>query len=455
MRQVAGFDLFEVQFTKDGALHDRGEADALLAHVRDHAVTDLLVLAHGWNNDMREARTLYSRLLGSVAQVMPSAGPGIADRSWVVLGALWPSKKFADEQFIAGGAASVDLPAADEDLLDMLEDLKGVFDAEDADERLQEAKALVGQLETHESAQERFVDLVRGALPPDIASDEDAADIFLSTPGREVLQRLSTPDVPGDVPDEDTAPGGARGPGGAATMRSSATDSGVPSVGEAAGFFGDLFADMRGAARNLLNLATYYQMKARAGHVGMRGVHPLLRDARAIRSDVRLHLVGHSFGGRLAAAAALGTEDDPPLAVDSLTLLQAAFSHYGFADDYGGGASGLFRPVLARQLVRGPILVTHTVNDKAVGMAYPLASRLARQVGAGLGDAGDRYGGIGRNGAQKTPEARAGALLGLDGVYALDAGSIHNLRADEFIGNHSDVAGREVAHALLAAMSVI
>jgi len=49
--------------------------------------------------------------------------------------------------------------------------------------------------------------------------------------------------------------------------------------------------------------------------------------------------------------------------------------------------------------VAGPILITHTANDKAVGIAYALASRISGQTGAALGDATDVFGGIGRNGA--------------------------------------------------------
>jgi hypothetical protein len=104
--------------------------------------------------------------------------------------------------------------------------------------------------------------------------------------------------------------------------------------------------------------------------------------------------------------------------------------------------------------VTGPALITHTDNDRAVGLAYPLASRIARQVAAGLGDANDRYGGIGRNGAQKTPEAVNAVLLGSSGSYTLERGGMYNLRSDDFISDHSDVTGPEVAHALLAAITV-
>ena len=61
MQQLAGFPYFEVQFTREGRVHDRAEADALLDFVGQGGVTDLFVLAHGWNNDMADARALYAK----------------------------------------------------------------------------------------------------------------------------------------------------------------------------------------------------------------------------------------------------------------------------------------------------------------------------------------------------------------------------------------------------------
>jgi hypothetical protein len=83
-----------------------------------------------------------------------------------------------------------------------------------------------------------------------------------------------------------------------------------------------------------------------------------------------------------------------------------------------------------------------------VGVAYPLASRIANDAAAALGDENDPYGGMGRNGAQKTQEAIAGVLCDLDGQYAFTPGAVFNLRADQFIGDHSDITGHQVTYAL-------
>jgi len=102
--------------------------------------------------------------------------------------------------------------------------------------------------------------------------------------------------------------------------------------------------------------------------------------------------------------------------------------------------------------VSGPILVSHTVKDLAVGLAYAIASRIAGQNAAAIGDANDPFGGLGRNGAQHTPEAKDGDLLAVGGKYSLVAPTkIFNLKADSIIGGHSDIVKPEIAFALLQA----
>ena len=207
------------------------------------------------------------------------------------------------------------------------------------------------------------------------------------------------------------------------------------------------------AARNLLNYSTYYLMKERAGTVGRRGVNGVLRQLKAIEPDLRVHLAGHSFGARLVTAAADGPAGATAVPCESMLLIQAAFSHNAFAEKFDGSRNGVFRSVLTEHKIRGPIAVTFTINDRAVGIAYPLASRVAGQDASRLGDAADIFGGLGRNGAQHTPEAVPGTLLPLSGHYTFQAGTIYNLNADAVIHDHSDISHDEVAFALLATIT--
>lgn len=400
------FPFVAVEFESDGSVHDEAQVEA--ARTVAEGADDVLVLVHGWNNDMPAALSLYERLTDNIDAVRGEVD-GAAGRKIVVIGVLWPSIKWADEDDIAGGGASA---------ADAAEKLVTDIGSRDLDPTVaDQLQQLVPQLDTSADARQKYLDLLRTQLPGDGTGEEDAPPpALLEGDADTVFERASR---------AGGLSGAGRAEGGAAAV----------SLG---GFLR--------AARNLLNLTSYYTMRDRAGTVGANGIAPLLEQLSG--DGRRIHLVGHSFGARAASAAADATNAP----VHSLVLLQGAFSHFAFADNWNGdGADGLFRAVPSR--IRGPMVVTHTRNDKAVGLAYAIASRLARQVAVDIGGPDDRYGGVGRNGALKTPEALAQAtLLPVGGDYAFEPRRISNLRADAFVSGHSAVAGREVAYALLTAM---
>ena len=441
MQNLKGFPYFEVEFNKTGKSHDPDQVKALTDFLAEGGTTDLFVISHGWNNDMADARDLYLRFFDCARQVLDSkAVAGISKRKFAIMAVLWPSAKFADKELIASGAASAGSPITNDFLRDELESMKKVFNTPKARTALDKAKLLVPKLEDSKKARTEFADLLRSILPKKASPDVDAASDFSKLPGDEILQRLSKP-----VPATLSKPGAG---GRAAMIGGGAAVSG----GGAAGV-GQFFSGIKSGASHLLNLTTYYQMKERSGVVGSTGVNRVLRSIRAQNPNIKLHLIGHSFGGRLVTAAAAGPEDQPPVKVDTLTLLQAAFSHYGFSERYDGTNNGFFRKVVAGKTVSGPTLITCTQNDMAVGKMYPLASLLAGQVAAALGDKNDKYGGIGRNGAQKTPEASDGTLLDLGSPYQFQAGKLHNLNSDAIIKGHSDICHNEVVYAILNAVS--
>ena len=471
MKDLHGFPYAEVEFTKDGKVHDEGQVTALLEGLATESPTDLIAIAHGWNNDMDDARSLYDRFFAETRTLLDAgAVPGLAARRIAVLGMLWPSKKFAEEEVIAGGAASFGGGGDDQAaVLEQLDLLGAMLDDPTTDAAIAEAKKLAVNLETSEPDRDRFVDLVRDLLSAESADPEDASAALLARdgatapyqlPGKEVLQRLSNPLLPGPGAGPGTGLGAGAGSGsgfsgGAAGGIGNWGDlSAGPGVGGAAGFsLGGAIGSITSGARKLLNFATYYKMKDRAGTVGRKGVNDVLRRVREAQPELKLHLVGHSFGGRLVTAATAGPDGKPAIKPETLTLLQAAFSHNGFAVDYEGDHDGYFRRVVADGMVAGPTLITCTVNDIAVGKLYPIASQIAGQVAAALGDKNDIYGGIGRNGAQKTPEAVDGSLLDTGSTYTFTPGKLFNLTADAFIGGHSDITKPQVAYAVLAAMA--
>ena len=421
----------EVEFTKQGAVHDRTQIDSLQSMNDDEGISDLIVVSHGWNNDMSEARRLYRKLLDLVQRQFEASQIDFEGRVLGVLAVLWPSKKFADRELIASGAAGLGGALGDEAVIADIKELSDAFDVPDADAIVDQLTALVPRLEDSPQAQREFADLARRLLvdSSDAEVQSELPRQLREMPGDELLPELGKPDL-----SQMVAPG-------------------EPSdIGTAAGL-GSFLSGIKGGALTLMNLLTYYQMKDRAGVVGMRGLRPVLDEVVNHHPQTKLHLVGHSFGARLVTAAILGDANAPRLEVASLTLLQGAFSHNGLAANYDQkGHDGFFRLVMTDHRVSGPVVITHTINDRAVGLAYPIASRIAGQDAAGIGDAQSLFGGMGRNGAQHTPEAVAGVLGPSGTVYDFRPGKVHNLLADQTISSHGDVDNAAVAGALAAAI---
>jgi pimeloyl-ACP methyl ester carboxylesterase len=443
MTDVSGFPYFEVQFDEHGQIEVPAQADALKKHIRTGpTAAELIVFAHGWNNDEEDARQLYRGLLSAVRAELTAARVEGIPADLAVLAVLWPSKKFADTEVVASPAAGLASAISDAALVEQIDNLREATTSLESRAKLDTAKVLIPDLEDSPKAQAKFADLIRSVLPSPQKglTEEDTSQKFFSLDGGDLMDRLAKP-VPLDVPQREGA-------------ELEGNTDGLGEQGGAAGL-GNFFTGVRSAARNLLNYSTYYLMKERAGTVG-DGVNALLRQLRDIRTDLKIHLVGHSFGARLVTTAARGSDSDTGLTIHTIVLLQAAFSHNAFAvnfDDEEEGRTGDFRRVVAGKLVRGPALISHTVNDRAVGLAYPIASRIAGDDAAWLGDKDSRFGGLGRNGAQHTPEASARSLLAVQDKYEFEGGKVYNLQADRFIGHHGDIVNPEVAHAIVSAIT--
>ena len=138
----------------------------------------------------------------------------------------------------------------------------------------------------------------------------------------------------------------------------------------------------------------------------------------------------------------------------SLTLLEAAFSHFGFSADNGRGAAGFFREVIERQVVKGPFVSTFSAEDTVVGKAYSIMSRLAGDNTRDIGDAFDEFGGIGRNGPLKTAEVVTARLHTPGTPYDFQPRLINNLDGSGgLIRNHGDVTNETVTYAFASAVA--
>lgn len=417
--ELSGIPYQMVQFGRSGELIDGGEVEAAKTMLTERGVTDVLVLSHGWNNNIASAQARYERLLGHVRSLLDGELRGaFAGRSLAAIGVVWPSMRYTDPDQIPGRAASSDLRAALADEIDAARTFLADDDAHPLRPVLDELRDQLASIEDRVGLRHTLAEAVRTQLGASVAAQEE-------------------PDVDSrDLKDTKIE------------TRLSANLEGVE-VAEAGQAAGGFSAGPFQIVRNLLNLSTYYEMKDRAGTVGLSGVRPLLRALRQVRPGVRLHLVGHSFGGRLVSAAALGTDGDESLPIDSLHLLQAAFSQFAFGERTERAPEGHFRRVVRDGHVTGPILVTHTKNDRAVGVAYVIASALRGQNASGFGDQNDPFGAIGSNGA-----INAGAefqVLSDTEPATFQPGRVYNLHAD-LIPNHGDVEQRAVVRAVMLGM---
>src|ERR1017187_3576948 len=127
MSVIAGFPNFEVRFNKDAQLVDAADVTQLLDFLTANPVSDLFVFAHGWNNDMDDARALNPAFFERVQAALTSGKPpGLANRRFAVVTVLWPSKKYANSDLSPGGAASLESPEVLY-VQAQLEGLKSVF----------------------------------------------------------------------------------------------------------------------------------------------------------------------------------------------------------------------------------------------------------------------------------------------------------------------------------------
>ncbi|QOV39400.1 serine-threonine protein kinase [Streptomyces ferrugineus] len=424
---------WELTFDADGD-PDAGRRDRLLAGVMRQHVRDLIVFAHGWNSDRSGATRLYDGFFAPIPRLVPRAKVGFA-------GVVWPSMRFSDEpipDFPRAVAAEMPRrPVLDKDTRHaLLETFPGRATVIDQIARL------LDQQPREEAELEEFGRLVRmlvDVVPPGpqalFAADtlcegvpQDSPDIFTGSTAAvcvefaRALAHLEAPD------------------GTAASFS-------LPNPWE--------------GAHELLRQATYYAMKRRAGTVGERGLGRVVGQLATRAPEVRVHLVGHSFGARLVSFALRGLPKGVRT-VKSVTLLQGAFSHYAFASrlPHDARAGGVLEGQHNR--VDGPLVCCYSRHDSALSTMYPLASRMAGDArGIAAPDVGRmlgaKWGAMGHDGVQAVPGTKSYELaealqakLPASGCVNVDAAAVVR-RGGPPAGAHSDIVHRELAQVVLAA----
>ncbi|MBC8166862.1 MAG: hypothetical protein H7Y20_13460, partial [Bryobacteraceae bacterium] len=431
MASVQGFDFFELHFDSRGALQQRQELQDFTQHIENTGVTDAIFIAHGFRNDENDASGLYSRFLETFrAHLLEPEFDSLASRKFAVAGVYWPSKPFSEGAPVDGSVQGVDDEVSEKAAaLAQLRELQDTESDPGKRERLERAIGLLDQVKNNSDAQDEFVSLVLSLLDGSVSDPAEGLDEIRAKSGSELLDKLKFPIILPTVESSEDE-------GGATSVNPPVVadeDGGAQGLGS---FFGSIFGNIG----KFLNLSLWYVMKERSGTVGEKGVADAVREVHGLKVPPKIHLVGHSLGGRLMAACAKRLASDPEVHPDSLTLLEAAFSHYGFSTANGNRPNGFFRTVVDSKVVRGPLIATYSAKDTVVGHAYAITSRLAGDNIKAIGDANDPFGGIGRNGAQQCDVAVSEALHTAGTPYTLPSEKIICLNGSAgLITDHGDV----------------
>lgn len=441
IERIKGRPLWRLVFDADGDVDE-----ATLTELRDgvgaEGLTDLVLFSHGWNNDEAAAQSLYARWFDLLADQLDPA------RKVGFVGIRWPSQLWRDEPIPdfddaqaadGGGGAALEERAGTEAgpaTIDPAElaDLKDMFP--DGSAHLDAIAELLEKPPTAERAGTLFDELRKFNAATKTGFDDGEEDQPVRVPGMLDDQRDPV-DVFNRFADR-LADAGVQFDGGGG--------------GEAG--LGDLGSKLWHGAKEVLRQLSYWKMKNRAGVVGKKGLGPAIDNLADAHPDLRIHLIGHSFGARLVSFALDGIDGRDPSPVKSVTLLQGAFSRFTFTKGLpfrdGDGA-------LVGRLARidGPMAVCYSSHDRALGTFYPLASLTAGEDAAAIDDPLARWRAMGAMGAFRSDTQ----VLDDPGVpYPFQPGQILNLDSSAVVakddgpsGAHSDIFHKELCWVAAAA----
>jgi len=403
----------------DGSLLSR----AVLEEISGHLVTDVFLMSHGWRGDgpaaVRQYDAWMENLMNAVQDIEEMKRLRQRFRPLLV-GWHWPSEPFGNESadsFAVGEEDSV--AALVEDYMQRLGNEPGIRD----------------ELQT----------IIRAHMTTD---DPPSLPLEVANAYHRLEQKLGL-----GQGGEAGAPGTDRPAFDPEDVFQAARQEDSQSGGEIGSFGGFSFGNLLAPLRVL----SFFKMKDRARKFGESGAHTMLNEIReaAADSNVRIHLMGHSFGCIVVSAAAAGPPSTTNTAkVASMVLVQGALSLWGYCPDvpFLQGKPGYFNRILKQQNVTGPIVTTQSEFDSAVGTFYPIAAGLKNQIA--FGEALPKFGGIGTFGIQGL-DATGRGMAGVAEKYEFEPGKIYNLESSKIIksggppsGAHSDISHPEVAHVI-------
>lgn len=449
----AGEPEWELVFDEQGRMPTLS-SEVFISELLESKVEDLFVFSHGWNTNPDQARELYDTMFPLISEA--TQGLDTLGRVGFV-GVIWPSiwfpeteahveRTFSSEQDNEGERGQYDDTSGSQSISgsDIAKCVVPGFAESSERASIAEICRLIdhGIASTSATAVQELTDieqeqliirihaLARSLAPrPSGLALEDAGELSLFSAGVDAKQAYQ---------------------GVAETF-------GLTSLPESLQGAGDWFRNAIEGAKDMLRILSYTIMKARAGTVGGAGLGPLLAALKIRGPEVRVHLIGHSFGARLVSFALSGIPEPEHSPVSSLLLLQGAFSHFSFsrAEQNPFGSPGALHNYANR--VNGPLVATYSVFDYAVGRWYPKASFLSRQDAEE--ESVGRWDGMGADGFQAVTPLERLAMPAAGGTdytfqpqtfYRVDAYWVINDDSQSaFSGAHSDI--RKAAVAQLAA----
>ena len=390
----------------------------LMTAVATGGFTDIFVFSHGWNNDWSVATGRYEEFLAGYLRMR--AGHGLSVSSGyrpLLVGVYWPSTSLVFGQDEAGPSiAGADPAAMDQAVAQELDEIAALTEGLDADD----AARLYELAQSDGLDADQSLELARILSRVYSDAEDELGNADSVSPDDLIAVWSKTQAPPPNLDDFGTA-------------------GGTSDSGPQAAFLGGLLQKLD--PRPAIRTATVWMMKDRAGTVGARGVGPLLRDLLGKSDLARVHLIGHSYGGKIVlSAAAAGTLPRP---VESMLLLQPAVSHLCFADRVPGtDRAGGYRNVLER--VRKPILSTFSRHDFPLTKTFHLALRRDRDLGeaqiAAAGEPPSPYSALGGYGPRHSNEQLID-IHDVNEAYEFDPNvPIYGLRGDDAISGHGDIS---------------
>ncbi len=388
-----------VTFDAEGSA-DPEQRDRLILGAAGAGITDLIVFAHGWNNDLATAVRVYRRFFTPFPALLER---GRRDAVVGYAGVYWPSLRFTEEPLVdyrpsmlAEQAANLAVQRGlDKDTLDGLLDL---FPSRSKE--LRRMAALLRERPASSGRLTEFFELARRFAP-------DARLAILTGDVERICEEF------------------------AAALESTGAET-VPIAREGAS---DAASFRRwSGAREVLRQLAYYRICRQADLIGEIGLAELLDQLADVAPRVRVHLLGHGFGARLTLS---GVRAAGAFAA-SVTLLQGAVT----SDALRG----------TRQRVNGPLVVCHSRYDDGLGTLYPLAWRTSGSTGspAAVGYHGLPAGSdaVRRTLAETSPSA--GRDFPESGLVSVDVSGVVR-RGYPPMGAHMDICHAGLARLVLLA----